>query len=312
MEGLLLSICIPTYGREELLKNTIESIYSNNIDNSLFEICISDNSPTDETKNMLEKYFFNYSNLHYSKTNCEGFRNSIESLKMGKGKFLKLQNNYTAFNADYFAIFIETLKKIKNGTLIFFSAGELKLYNQIQFEDFDSFMNCIHYYSSWSTSFCISKFDFDHLIYTNVELNNMFPHTSLLFFMTQKERYIVDDNLYFYNQNVKSKGGYNIPQVFGNDFLSMVEKLYLENNISNKTFLKIKKNLLYKYLVGWYVNVVCMKDVFHFSYEGKSKIITENFGFYRYLVFLFLSFIKIVSFKSKGFIKKLLCCRSEK
>ena len=64
----LLSICIPTYKRPEIVKKTIESIFSQGVENSLFDVCITDNSPTDETKNMIENELPKYKNL---KSNIE-------------------------------------------------------------------------------------------------------------------------------------------------------------------------------------------------------------------------------------------------
>ena len=56
-EEILVSICIPTYKREEIVRQTLKSIFSQGVDASLFEVCITDNSDSDETKNLLEKEF---------------------------------------------------------------------------------------------------------------------------------------------------------------------------------------------------------------------------------------------------------------
>ena len=46
----LLSICIPTFNRANLLNNLLNSIDIANIDASIVEVCISDNNSTDNTK----------------------------------------------------------------------------------------------------------------------------------------------------------------------------------------------------------------------------------------------------------------------
>ncbi len=51
----ILSICIPTYKREYIIDELIAGIYEQGCDNNLFEVCITDNSKTDETKNLIEK-----------------------------------------------------------------------------------------------------------------------------------------------------------------------------------------------------------------------------------------------------------------
>jgi len=53
-----LSICIPTYNREEYLVKLLDSIFSqiDNDNKDLIQICISDNCSTDNTKKIIEEY----------------------------------------------------------------------------------------------------------------------------------------------------------------------------------------------------------------------------------------------------------------
>lgn len=69
----LLSICIPTYKRPEIIDQLLDTIYRQNVDHSIFEVCITDNSETDETKNVIEAKYKNIDNLRYKKTTCKGF-----------------------------------------------------------------------------------------------------------------------------------------------------------------------------------------------------------------------------------------------
>lgn len=278
MNDLIVSICIPTYGRVEILKKTIFSIITQNIDSSLYEICISDNSPTGETEEMLQTLFSDQKNIIYKKSKCEGYLNSIEALKMGRGKLLKLHNNYTCFIDGALSSFISVVKALPKSCVIFFSNGTLtdeKLPKE--FNSFDSFLNFIHYYSTWSTSFSIVKDDFDSLLSKNIELDKMFPHTSLLFALTDNDKYIVDDSLYFDNQDVGKKGGYNLPITFGARYLLMVEKLKDENNITTETNEKIKKEIL-NFISDWYVKVRVYKDKYFFDYSNWKLTIKGIYG----------------------------------
>ena len=93
--NILLSICIPTYGRLEILEKTLKSIYADLDDVILetFEVVVSDNDPCKSGLTVVSK--LPYSNLKYFATECEGFLNSFYALKYGKVEFLKLHNNYT-------------------------------------------------------------------------------------------------------------------------------------------------------------------------------------------------------------------------
>ena len=270
----LISICIPTYGRVEILHNTLSSIFSQNVESELFEVCISDNSPTDETKEMLAKYFSEKINIVYRKSACEGYYNSIEALKLGKGKFLKLHNNYSNFAVKMFREFINTIEKYKdNEPLMFFSFGSIKqksLYSE--YKDFDSFLYDISYFSTWSTSFGIWKSDFDRIMEQNLELDKMFPHTSLLFALTEKDNYVIDNTLYFDNQDVGKKGGYNLPETFGKRYLGMCNKLLEEKKISENTFARIKDGILH------FIAVIYFSNKYTFSFENWEDTVSELFG----------------------------------
>ena len=68
----------------------------------------------------------------------------------------------------------------------------------------------------------------------------MFPHTSVLFYLVQRERYVVDDFSYVTNLELKKKGGYNLINNFDNLYLTMVKKLLKESYITKATYKKIE------------------------------------------------------------------------
>ncbi len=274
----ILSICIPTYGRVEILKETLKSFYATDLDSDLYEICISDNSPTDETKEMLELNFADKKNLVYRKSTCEGYYNSIEALKLGSGKFLKLHNNYTKVKNN-FSSFFETINQCSDSdSVIFFTFGAIKANNEIRtYSTFNSFMYCISYFSTWSTSFGIWKSDFVRLMNENIQLDKMFPHTSLLFALTDKSKYIVDDSEYFINQDVGKKGGYNLPETFGTRYLGMCKALLEKGSISEKTYKKIKKGIL-RFISIWLYKARCYPEKYTFAFDNWKTTISSLYG----------------------------------
>ena len=276
----LISICIPTYGRELILKKTIESILLNNTNTDFYEICISDNSPTDETKQMLQKYFFENKNIIYKKSTSEGYYNSIEALKIGKGKFLKLHNNYTCFKKNYFDTFINEIKQYDENTVLFFlSNGKTNNDSIIKYNSFNDFLNYISYLSTWSSSFGIWKKDLDKLLNSDIEIDSMFPHTSLLFFLSNKSDYIINKTQYFENQDVKKKGGYNLPETFGTRYLKMCDQLLKNKYITQSTYDHIKTDILH-FISDYYINVRYFKDKYTFDYNNWESIIFSIYGQY--------------------------------
>lgn len=251
-----LSICIPTYNRLEILNKTLESIYADLGDVAMedFEVIISDNEPNQSTKKIIAN--FNFENLHYQATTCSGFLNSFEVLKFGNGMFLKLHNNYTMFRKGSLKKMITEIKESSiNKPVIFYTNG-LGQFGKIEkFDSYNAFMFRLSYLSSWSTGFGIWKEDFEN-ISDKIEVNNYFPQTSLLMTQTKKLDYIINDIPIFDNQDIPKKGGYNIFKVFSVDYVSLIEGAYNNKEISEKTFNKIKKHLLFDYISARYFKTV--------------------------------------------------------
>tara|TARA_B100000700_G_C14979512_1_gene825635 strand:+ start:159 stop:1157 length:999 start_codon:yes stop_codon:yes gene_type:complete len=92
---MLLSICIPTYKREECLNNCLNSILkaSKNI-NFDFEICVSDNCSGFATEKVVLSYK-NYLNIKFSKNSDNlGFGvNTLKSVSMAQGEFVWILGN---------------------------------------------------------------------------------------------------------------------------------------------------------------------------------------------------------------------------
>lgn len=302
---VLLSICVPTFKREHIVQKMLRSIYSQKVDHDLFEVCITDNSETDETKNMIEQEFLGIDNLFYKKVTCKGFLNSIEALESGHGKFLKLHNDYSIFKPGALQKMLDIIKKYETSKPeIFFSMNELKNYKVIsEFSSFDKFMYNINYFSTWSTSFSIWKSDMERLMASNVKVNYMYPHTTLLFHLTDKKQYIVDDFEYVINLQPPKKGGYNLIDNFVRIYLTMVEEdLLLKKCISQPTYNKIKKNII-KFAAFWYCEVN-HSDNYTFTFENHNKLIKNKCGVIGVVKFNIFNAWYIIKYYIKKLIKK--------
>ncbi|MDO4179040.1 MAG: glycosyltransferase [Phascolarctobacterium sp.] len=274
---LLFSLCIPTFKRAEILRETLDSVYAQNVDNTLFEVCISDNSPTTETEDMLREYFPNVDNLHYSKSDCKGFLNSIEALKLGSGKFLKLHNDYSVLKSNALLGMIEKVKKYEhNQAGLFFSMGALGLNVVREFDSFNDFMRCINYFSTWSTSFAVWNVDFKKFIESQSEIDNMYPHTSVLYYLVDKQQYVVDDYEYVINRTPKKKGGYNLIDNFVRIYLGMTKNLLLSKHITKATYDAIVNGII-RFCGSW--NALVKTDArYTFTFDNDTEIINGTCG----------------------------------
>ena len=284
----ILSICIPTYNRLDILRNTISSIYSDLDGVSLddFEVVVSDNSKEHTTQPVIEE--FKYENLHYYPTDCEGFRNSFFALSYGKSDYLKLNNNYTMFRKGSLRILIEQLKSLKhNKCQVIYTNGLRKIKDVAYYDTFDSYMSGLSYFCSWSAGYGMWREDFER-VKNNVEIDKYFPQTSLLLSQSYKYDFAIDDRSLFEDQHVPKKGGYNIFKVFSIDFLNLIHGAYAYGTISEKTYKKIKRDLLYKYLsVRYFKTVIARLD--NFEHTGIKKNITVYYAKWQYILMLLVA-----------------------
>ncbi|MEZ2334979.1 glycosyltransferase family 2 protein [Mucilaginibacter sp. RCC_168] len=284
--SICLSICIPTKGRLEILKNTLDSIYSDYEGNyDEFEVVISDNS-TDELLPQMLNAYKQHPNIVYEKTNVEGFLNSINALKMGKGLFLKLHNDYTILKKGALAEIISFVKtEAEKKPLIFFSNYERRRNDIARYDSFDSFIYDLSFLNTWSTGFAIWKEDFN--VYSKMDLNEVFPHTSLFLFQHEKRSFVINDILLFNNYEVNKKGGYNLFNAFAVQYLSMVEDCLKKNQITQHTFNHIKQDLFKNFLVVWYYNTKVAINQYTFDLSGikaSIKVYYSELCYYQMII----------------------------
>ncbi len=296
----LISICVPTYKREYIIDQLIQSILAQKCDPAQYDICITDNSDTDETADLIAQKYSKLDNLHYKKVQCEGFRNSEEALKLGDGYFLKLHNDYSMFHEGSLQKLIDDVKEYSEEKPVLFYTLRNKD-RKTEFDTFDDFMNEVNYLSTWSTSFSIWKEDFDYIMNLGIDCNYMYPHTSLLFAETWKKKFVVDDYCYFYNVQPKNKGGYkgkkgyNLIDNFVRIYLGMVGKDLVEKNaISKNTYNRIERNIL-RFCAKNYVNLN-NRPGYTYQFDNRKEIITKQCGASGYM--LFCAFVAVYRIRS--------------
>lgn len=285
----ILSICIPTYNRTDILRQTLNSIFSQDVEQSLFEVCVSDDSPLADTEKMIKKEFFEYDNLVYKRKvldNEISFLNCFEVLKMGSGQYLKLCNDTSFFNPDSVSRMIQVLENnIETKPVIFFPMGSLTDVSEKSFSDFNSFLAYVSYWSTWAGAFGIWKKDFSCLLDKNI-INNLmndvvidkkFPHTAMLFNLSEKKTFFVDNYQYTKTLPVETKGGYNLPEVFGVKYIRMIQELYDKRIITYTTTQKIKSDI-FEFVADWNVNVFFEPKKFTFDFSNVQKYITASYG----------------------------------
>jgi hypothetical protein len=208
MNHPVVSICIPTRNRPIILRHTLESIFSQGVEEDLFEVVVSDNS--DDASSLDVCKTFNFSNLTYQKVEQIGFGNSIRALQAGSGQLLKLHNDYSALRPGTIGELVRLGTQLSETMdQILFTNGALKTPGGIlRFNSFDSFFRASGHLNTWSSAFSIWK---DDLIqYTqNYKFpdSKEFPHTEVLFSSSCKKNFTICDTVLFADQPIAGKVG---------------------------------------------------------------------------------------------------------
>jgi abequosyltransferase len=287
----LISICIPTRGRSDILENTLNSIFNSNIPYTDFELVIYDSSDDDSTQKVVKNHI--HKNLIYKKGENFGYYNLIEVLRMGSGSYLKLHNDYSILNEGSLVKMVTRIKELQlQKPLLVFTNGALKLKGSLATKTFNDFMQNISYFSTWSNVFGIWNEDFD--ILKDMDVNPMFPHTSLLYSLHDKESYFIDNDKLFDNKIVSGKGGYDLFETFGVNYLGILNNCSLQGIISLRTLKFIKRDMLINFFSYWFSETGIRNNRYTFIQSNIKPHILVNYSIGEYWLMKILAYLRVM------------------
>lgn len=119
----LLSICIPTYNRAEVLKETLAQLSCNPEVDDDVEIVVSDNCSIDETQAVVQSFASTMPNVRYFRNEENVLDlNFIRVLDRAEGQYLKLLNDWVFPDADSLRFMKQCLREnVKERRPVFFS-----------------------------------------------------------------------------------------------------------------------------------------------------------------------------------------------
>ena len=278
MNKPLLSLCLPTNGISEWVFPVLDAVYSQNVDNSLFEVVVTDNGNNEEFSVRIEAYKQRKKNLVYKKTAAFLFENQIEALRIANGEYLKFLNHRAVLEdgaLQWMLDFIGEYRKEK--PVIYLSNGALKLKKDLETDSFDEFVKGLREYASWTTGVGVWKEDFEKIPADKV-YNKISPHSDVLFAERHKSKYVIADKAWSHelDTNHSKKGGYDLYKAFGIEELSITLGLYLDGDISIQT-LQYVKNAYEKLLVNFYRDFSILKRPCSYNLKSFNDCISLFF-----------------------------------
>ena len=257
--GYLISLCIPTNGVQEWIFPVLDSIFAQNVENSLFEVVVVDNGNNEQFFREMTEYCKGHDNMLYEKTDAPLFLSEIEVYKRAKGEFIKFINHRTLLKQGTLMEYISFIRNYQSSRpIVYFANGSLKLEKEIcKYGSFDEYVRNLSIRSSWSTGMGFWREDFEKVLKDAV-FNELFPHTNILFGERKRETYIIDHRqlLDEMPEGGIPKGKYDVFYAFAVEYPAILCDLLRSGDISTDTFLSLKKAALEFVMEQYYAYVL--------------------------------------------------------
>lgn len=253
-----LSLCIPTFNRGSLLFHCLKSITEQDIfqNSEKVEVVVSDNASGDWTGRIVDFFVQQYPGkirYHRNDRNIKD-KNFERALSLGRGAYLKLINDTFLLTEDSLKEMLSFLKEhIEKKPVLFWANTEAKGSEKSFCTSFDDFIERASYYTTWTGGFGIWREHFEKIVDFSSYADKKLAQTEVLLKTVASHGTVAIYNRRFCNvQHVWKKGGYNVAEVFGNNYLSLLEGYLKKGLISNKTWEREKKVLLQRHILKQY------------------------------------------------------------
>jgi len=269
---MLLSICIPTNGVVEWVMPVLESIYSQGVDNRLFEVVVTDNGGTPDLGDAVRE--LDYLNFHFYKTSSQGFKNQIDAFEKCNGVFCKMLNHRSKLMPGSLEALLKLIIKYQETKPIIYCAeGHVKGGEYIECANTDEFVKSLGIWTSWSCGTGAWKVDLKDIRNKNVD--DLFSHSVFLFDLRDESKYVIWNGEYEVQASDKGKGGYDVFYAFSVRILDIISDLRRAGRVTEKTFVAVKKET-FDFLAGIYYH----NNIRHEDYSFKIQNIRQNMGVY--------------------------------
>lgn len=284
----LLSLCIPTYNRCEVLEETLHTLFSNpEFDADLVEVIVSDNCSTDDTpkivaKYPLVKYYCNQENVRDS--------NFYIALGYATGSYVRLFNDTLSFKPKALGMMLQRIKSElgQNKNVFFYENMFLNTNCHKEVDSADHYIKEVSYYTTWIANFGAWREDFINISEKDKYAALQFTQVDWSYKIVRngKSNKIYFDEL-FSVITPNKKGGYNVFDTFVNKYLFVIK----QEGLSFMTY-ELEKYRLCKYFVyPWLIKLfITDSSTYSFELKGAFKIIFLKYWYAPYLYMMLLLF----------------------
>ncbi len=292
----VISICIPTFNRCGYLYFTLKSIVEQEIfkNTNDIEIVVSDNNSSDLTERISKIFVEKYPNkIIYNKNEDNiGDRNFEKVLTLGHGEVLKLHNDNFILKDGALELIVNKIKELQDERpMIFFANGNSRAKTRTLCNNLNEFVETASYLTTWIAAFSIWKDDLGKVKCFTRNIHTFLTQTDVLFQMSAngKKMFVWDEEI-FEGQGVLKKGGYNIPKIFGKNYLSLLKPYLKSGQLDNKVYEKEKRVLLLNHIIPMKFSSSRRENGWQFKNDGYWRHLFSDYWHYLYF---YTSVVKI-------------------
>lgn len=291
----LLSICIPTYNRADILNDTLISLTQDPDFSDKVEVVISDNCSTDNTETIVNEFIKRFDNIIYSK-NLENVKdaNFFKVLSLGKGKYLKLINDTIKFNNGMLKFILDKIKEDDScqNQLFFYQNTYWNCDTQLWCENVNDFVYNASFLSTWIANFGIWKDKLTELKDVDRSVSLMLVQVDWSLQLSSSQKVLIYYRDFFEVTSLKKKGGYNIFKVFIENYLMLLSNYIGTKQLQKKVFRNEKRRLYNFFVLPWLYKLVLKGNKqYFFDTQKMFPIILKYFW---YCPYIYLSPITLI------------------
>jgi len=300
MKQPLLSICIPTRNRSQLLKPMLENLTAlpTFLSSDEIEVVISDNASDDDTAELAKKYVEQFPDkIRYFCNEADVHDDNFRlALTRGTGEYLKLSNDTLLWTDDGLKLMLDSIRKYRDEKpLLYFRSlkGDFEPYHCTTL---DAFVKRIGLYITWIAEYGIWKTDFEQISDFGRAKDLMLIQADMtLREMSRKKNAVVITTLFFtLVPRPVTGGGYNAGMVFGQNYCTLLRPYVDCGEITQATYAFLKRDV---FLRGVFAPFVSTKPGFVFKKDHYFKYLMRDFKWkwYIYVAYPFVVAARIIA-----------------
>lgn len=278
----LLSICIPTYNRAEMLDNTLQLLINDHSFDERVEVIVSDNCSTDNTEEVVKKYPLV---CYYKNEKNIKDRNFWHVLNYATGKYVRLFNDTLSFKPGALGKMLDLIEQNASQedqvNLFFYDNNTLNSQIRIELKGKKEFLKSVSLFSTSIANFGCWKRNLSELTEPDRYWEYQFVQVDWCYQIVANRRltqiYFED---FFTVAIPKNKGGYNVFDTFINKYLYIIKT----HKVPVYSY-EIEKYRLMRYFIwGWINSLIVQKDKrYAFDTQGWFVTLLKIFWYEPYL-----------------------------